>query len=185
MIYPLPRKPDKGSTGCAFERQRSWVARVWSQLSLSVGGSPRPRYSIWRAYQRRDGSKMAKHQGKKPRDRRSGLRSPGRKSITERFTPVLVEWWKARPPKLVQELTFRNVVEYFVSHHPGDPSVQSGALLRMPHPRGHNLFQVFLGPSDELLLDREGQPYGRQFIAMRLDSELSARLQDTDLILFR
>ena len=103
----------------------------------------------------------------------------------ERFTPVLVGWWKARPPKLIEELTFRNVVDYFVSQHPGDPSVQSGALLRMPHPRGHNMFQVFLGPGNELLLDREGQPYGRQFVAMRLDSELRALLQGTDMILFR
>jgi hypothetical protein len=122
---------------------------------------------------------------KKARDKRSDSRSPERTSITERLAPLLIEWWKARPPKLVRELTFRHVVEYFVSHHPGDPAVQSGALLRMPHPRGHNMFQVFLGPDDELLLDGEGQPYGRQFIAMRLDSALSARLHDTDLILFR
>jgi hypothetical protein len=47
------------------------------------------------------------------------------------------------------------------------------------------MFQVFLGPSNEVILDREGQPRGRQLIAMRLDSELSIRLQDTDLILFR
>jgi hypothetical protein len=128
---------------------------------------------------------MAKHQGKKSQERDSGSRRVERKPVAELLTPALRRWWETRPPKVVQELTFRNVVEYFASRDPGDASVQSGALLRMPHPRGHNMFQVFLGPNNELLLDHEGQPYGRHFIAMRLDSELSSRLQDTDLILFR
>jgi|SRR6266446_10498978 len=128
---------------------------------------------------------MAKHQGKKSRDKHSASGGPGYKSIVELFTPVLAEWRRERPPRMVRELTFRSVVEYFICHHPGDAAIQSGALLRMPHPRGHNLFQVFLGPDNELLLDSVGHPYGRQFIAMRLDPELSSRLQDTDLIIFR
>lgn len=128
---------------------------------------------------------MARRQGKEPHDGNPDSRSSVRKSIMELLIPALVERRNTRAPNTVQELTFRNAVEYFASHHPGDPSIQSGALLRMPHPRGHNIFQLFLGPDNQLLKDGEGKPYGRQFIAMRLDSELSSRLQDVDLIIFR
>jgi hypothetical protein len=128
---------------------------------------------------------MANQESAESYDGDSGSPNSVRKSIMELFTPALVARRRNLPPKLVEELTFRDVIEYFVSRHPGGPSIQSGALLRMPHPRGHNIFQVFLGLDDELVLDSEGQPYGRQLIAVRLDAELSYRLQNVDLLIFR
>lgn len=128
---------------------------------------------------------MAKRQVEESYDGYPDPSSSLSKSIMELFTPALWARRKNRPPKLVVELTFRDVVEYFANHHPGDASIQAGAILRMTHPRGHNIFQVFLGQNNELLLDHEGQPCGRQLIAMRLDPELSSRFQNVDLIIFQ
>jgi hypothetical protein len=128
---------------------------------------------------------MAKHKDKKSHAPAAAPDDPGYGSIVDLFTPALAEWRRRRPPRIVTELTFRSVVEYFVRQHPGDASIQSGALLRMPHPRGHAIFQVFLDPDSKLSLDSRGRPYGRQLIAMSFDAELSARLQDTDLIIFQ
>jgi len=88
-------------------------------------------------------------------------------------------------PRVVQQLTFREVVAYFANKHPGDASIRSGALLWMPHPRGNLIFQLFLDQNDGLCFDGTGRPYGRQLVAMDLDSELSARLRHADLLLFR
>lgn len=89
------------------------------------------------------------------------------------------------PPPVVSQLTFRDVVEYFVNQHPGDASIHAGALLRQSHPRGHLIFQVFLGADDDLCLGVDGMPYGREIVALALDSELAGRLNNTDLLIFR
>jgi hypothetical protein len=44
---------------------------------------------------------------------------------------------------------------------------------------------VFLDDQDDVWLDENGRIAGRQFIALTLDDELSARMSETDLLIFR
>jgi hypothetical protein len=87
-------------------------------------------------------------------------------------------------PSTVELLTLAEVVAYFVERHPGEPGIQSGAVLRGHHPRGYLVFQVFLDADHDICLDDFGNPHGRRLVARRLDEELSAMFSDTDVLLF-
>jgi hypothetical protein len=88
-------------------------------------------------------------------------------------------------PPVIQLLTFADTVRWFVSNHPGDPKIQSGALLRRPHAAGSLMFQVFLDKTDGVCLGPDRRPYGRAFVAVSLDDELAAKLRGSDLVVFR
>lgn len=93
---------------------------------------------------------------------------------------------KINPRLRVEKIVdFEDVIRYFVEGHPGDPKITAGALLRMPHPNGDLLFQVFLDEADHICLDEGGHPYGRRMVAKSLDRELGQRLSDADLVIFR
>ena len=85
----------------------------------------------------------------------------------------------------VETLTFGDVVGYFTDEHPGDPRITSGALLSAEHPKGHQVFQVFLDDADQVCSDPSGTPYGRRVIARRLDDELTDYFGGGALLVFR
>jgi len=85
----------------------------------------------------------------------------------------------------VDTLTFGDVVGYFTDEHPGDPRITSGALLSAGHPKGRQVFQVFLDDADRVCGDPSGRPYGRRVIARRLDDELTDYLGGGALLIFR
>jgi hypothetical protein len=87
--------------------------------------------------------------------------------------------------RVVRIIDLEDAVRYFAENHPGDPKIAAGALLRLPHPRGHLLFQVFLDDVDRVCLDESGHPYGRRLVAKSLGRELGQRLAETDLVIFR
>lgn len=88
-------------------------------------------------------------------------------------------------PPVIQLLTFADTVRWFVNNHPGDPRIQAGALLKRPHAAGHLVFQVFLDKADDVCLGTDGRPYGRVFVAVSFDDELSAKFGGSDLVVFR
>jgi hypothetical protein len=90
-----------------------------------------------------------------------------------------------RRPPVVKLLTFADVVRYFTEHHPGDPEIQAGALLRRPHPGGSLMFQIFLNGADDVCVDGRRKPYGRVLVAADLDHELADKFRDVDLVIFR
>ena len=90
-----------------------------------------------------------------------------------------------RRSQTVDTLTLSDVVGYFTDEHPGDPRITSGALLSAEHPKGRQVFQVFLDDADRLCSDPSGTPYGRRVIARRLDEELTDYLGGGALLIFR
>lgn len=90
-----------------------------------------------------------------------------------------------RRSQTVDTLTFGDVVGYFTDEHPGDPRITSGALLAAEHPKGRQVFQVFLDDADQVCSDASGTPYGRRVIARRLDDELTDYLGGGALLIFR
>ena len=90
-----------------------------------------------------------------------------------------------RRSQTVDTLTFGDVVGYFTDERPGDPRITSGALLSAEHPKGRQVFQVFLDDADRVCRDPSGTPYGRRVIARRLDDELTDYLGGGALLIFR
>ena len=90
-----------------------------------------------------------------------------------------------RRSQTVDTLTFGDVVGYFTDERPGDPRITSGALLSAEHPKGRQVFQVFLDDADRVCSDPSGTPYGRRVIARRLDDELTDYLGGGALLIFR
>jgi len=90
-----------------------------------------------------------------------------------------------RRSQTVDTLTFGDVVGYFTDERPGDPRITSGALLSAEHPKGRQVFQVFLDDADRVCSDPSGTPYGRRVVARRLDDELTDYLGGGALLIFR
>ena len=90
-----------------------------------------------------------------------------------------------RRSQTVDTLTFGDVVGYFTDERPGDPRITSGALLSAEHPKGRQVFQVFLDDADRVCRDPSGTPYGRRVVARRLDDELTDYLGGGALLIFR
>ena len=90
-----------------------------------------------------------------------------------------------RRSQIVDTLTFGDVVGYFTDERPGDPRITSGALLSAEHPKGRQVFQVFLDDADRVCRDPSGTPYGRRVVARRLDDELTDYLGGGALLIFR
>lgn len=90
-----------------------------------------------------------------------------------------------RRSQTVDTLTLGDVAGYFAAEHPGDPRIASGALLWAEHPKGRQVFQVFLDDADRVCRDPSGTPYGRRVVARRLDDELTDYLGGGALLIFR
>ncbi|NES72372.1 MAG: hypothetical protein F6K24_47850 [Okeania sp. SIO2D1] len=87
-------------------------------------------------------------------------------------------------PEVIPEMTYDNAIKYFVSDRPNDSKIKKGGILRKSHLQGYHIVQMFLDESNELVCDSLGKPYGRQFIARKLDQELQECFGEKDLIIF-
>ncbi len=97
----------------------------------------------------------------------------------------LSEWLKdlLKVPEVIPMMTYDDAIKYFFSDRPNDPRVKKGALLRLPHPQGQLLAQMFLDGNNQIIDRSDGKPYGRQLVARKLDAELSDAFDDQDLII--
>jgi hypothetical protein len=86
-------------------------------------------------------------------------------------------------PEKVDMFAYADMIRYFVDQRPADDAVKGGAVLREDHDQGVLITQVFVDAENELVIDDEGRPHGRRFVAIELDQELSTAFGDTNLII--
>lgn len=103
----------------------------------------------------------------------------------QKFKYKLDDFWQKlfKEPKVVPLMTYEDVIKYFVSNRPSDSRVKKGVLLRMSHSQGQLLAQMFLDFNDQIIDDQNGNPYGRQLVARKLDQELLDAFDKQDLII--
>lgn len=90
---------------------------------------------------------------------------------------------KSEPISVVPIMTYDEAFKYFVQERPKNPEIKKGAISRKKHPEGYLLAWAFLDQDEELVLDENRNPYGRQLIVQELDEELAETFGDTDLII--
>lgn len=77
--------------------------------------------------------------------------------------------------------TYADAIDYFVTQRPDDDRIEKGAILRLPHPQGYTLVQVFLDGQNNLIYNY-GKPYGRRLVVRALDRELLSVFGNKELI---
>lgn len=84
------------------------------------------------------------------------------------------EWLRnvVKLPEVIPIITYEDTIKYFITDRPNDPRIKKGAILRQPHTQGYHLAQVFLDKNNQVVLNPNGVPYGRQLVARELDEEL-------------
>lgn len=87
------------------------------------------------------------------------------------------------PPSL-DTLTYRSVVDFFVTHQAAVPDARSGALVRETHPDGSIVRMFFLDDAGRPLVGgANGGPH-RSYIVHTVDDELTTLFDGRNLILF-
>ncbi len=82
-----------------------------------------------------------------------------------------------------QQLTYREVINYFVRNRPSLAS--KGVLLKKTDFGGAFLIsQNFLDNKDQILMKSNGVPYGRDFRVTSIDDELREAFGNKDMIIF-
>ncbi|MEG4818441.1 hypothetical protein, partial [Microcoleus sp. K5-D4] len=85
-------------------------------------------------------------------------------------------------PEVLEGITFEEAINYFQSDRPGTPNVKKGAIICQKHPEGKIIGQVFLDQNNHLICSSNEIPYGRHFIAKKLDQKLTDILGDQELV---
>ena len=80
-------------------------------------------------------------------------------------------------------LTYKEVIQYFITDRPSNPSVKKGAIIRQPHKKGQELIQFFLDSNNEIVYASNKKPYGRKLVAKQLDDELEDNFGNENLII--
>lgn len=78
--------------------------------------------------------------------------------------------------------SYADAIDYFVTQRPNDDRVEKGAILRLPHPQGYTLLQVFLDGQNNLIYNY-GKPCGRRLVVRALDRELLSVFGNKELII--
>lgn len=82
-----------------------------------------------------------------------------------------------------RQLTYRDVVNYFVKNKPS--SASKGVLLRKASLGGSVLIsQNFLDNKDQVVMKSAGVPYGRDVRVTSIDDELREAFGNKDMIIF-
>jgi hypothetical protein len=83
--------------------------------------------------------------------------------------------------RIQDELTYRDVISYFVTQRPS--SASKGIVVRKSGLGGtYTVSQLFLDNRDEIMVKANGSSYGRELRVRRLDSELLGAFGDEDVI---
>jgi hypothetical protein len=84
----------------------------------------------------------------------------------------------------VKELSFEEVMKFFVAHKKDSEAIEKGAMLRQKNADGTITFlQVFLDKKNELVCKATGEPVGRKLTVVSLDSELLNTFKQHDLVI--
>lgn len=87
--------------------------------------------------------------------------------------------WEER---IIPLFTYADAIDYFVAQRPDDDSVEKGAMLRLPHPQGYTLVQVFLDGQNNLVYNY-GKPCGRRLVVRAFDRELLSVFGNKELVI--
>ena len=87
-------------------------------------------------------------------------------------------------PVVLELMTYKQAVEYFVTQKPDEPKIKKGAMLRETNPEGELIIQVFLDESDRIVCDSNGKPYGHKQVVKQLDDELLEAFDNKNLLIF-
>lgn len=91
-------------------------------------------------------------------------------------------------PEVISVLTYRQVVEFFVTERPRVKEIKKGAILRQEYPKKQGLviiYQVFLDENNELVCRQDnGIPFGRKVLVKNFDEELLNYFENKDLLIF-
>lgn len=74
--------------------------------------------------------------------------------------------------RIVSELSYPEVIKYFVNCRPDDRRVAKGSVLRRSNKFGTLTIWTFLDDDNNVLMDDNGNPYGKKLIVKRFDAEL-------------
>lgn len=81
-------------------------------------------------------------------------------------------------------LTYREVVEYFVTQRPAHRDACKGALLIRREGGKYAIEQTFLNEQGEPVVDRKGNPFGRRILVADLDAELRDVVGTNQVVVF-
>ena len=84
----------------------------------------------------------------------------------------------------VEELTFADVVRWFVTNRPEGDTTLRGALVRRTDIRGYQVIWCFLDDANLPQVGADRKLLGRKAIVSRLDSELEEWFNGRDLLIF-
>lgn len=103
---------------------------------------------------------------------------------SEKIKEIVDRVSRHTPPSfpVIEEMTFRDAVGYFVENRPSEPAVAKGAMLLQPDEEGRLFIQVFLTKTGELVTDHAGRPYCRVARIYRMDDELMNVFKGQDLV---
>jgi len=83
-----------------------------------------------------------------------------------------------------KELSYEDVMKYFMEHQNDDPKIARGAMFRDAGEKGHVvLTQVFLDKDNALVCGKDEAPLGRKIQAVKLDAELLKLFKDGNAVL--
>ena len=87
------------------------------------------------------------------------------------------------PSVPLPELTYHDAIAYFAMERPDDPRIVKGALLLQPQDHAQRVVSLFLDAENAPLSDTRGRLYGRCQLVERLDEELTALFDGTELVI--
>ncbi|MDB9518498.1 hypothetical protein PN466_16255 [Roseofilum reptotaenium CS-1145] len=86
-------------------------------------------------------------------------------------------------PEILPRVTFDATIGYFESDRPSNPVPTKGVMICQKHREGYQLAQLFLDENNQLIVRRDGSPYGRQLVARELDDKLWDSFDKTSSVL--
>lgn len=86
-------------------------------------------------------------------------------------------------PEILPRVTFDTTIGYFESDRPSNPVPTKGVMICQKHREGYQLAQLFLDENNQLIVRRDGSPYGRQLVARELDDKLWDSFDKTSSVL--
>ena len=84
----------------------------------------------------------------------------------------------------IPELTYSEVIKYFVEQRPDDPRIVKGAVLLVPQQQGIRTHFLFLDENSDVLSGPDGKVYGKTSLVATFDDELKEAFGDTELLIF-
>ena len=82
-----------------------------------------------------------------------------------------------------KELTYKEVIKYFVEERPSDPRVDKGAFVVERHAKGIMTIWTFLDSNNQPVTSDKGKPYYRKLKVTHFDKELEEMLDGQSLLI--